>query len=124
MRKISKGVQSIWNGLNDNGIALFTIIEGKGDYAGTADWVYPGCTSFTKKAIRKTLNEKCKYWRRLWWYYPKKTWFAVTKSKKRLPSKFDNFFLLGGEELNILQYKNQTFFLIVLILLEPINNIN
>lgn len=108
-KNLIKGIDSIYKGLSNEGIALITIIEGKNDYYGKKDWVYPGCTSFKKKTISKILTERTKHWRRLYWFHPAQTWFAITKSKKRLPSIIDNFFSLGGEEINSQNYKNQNF---------------
>ena len=103
-----KGIKSIYDGLNENGIAVITIFEGDEDYVGSKDWVYPECTLYTKKTISNTLNENIKYWKQLYWFHPCQSWFILTKSKNKLPSFLKNFFLLGGEEIN-----SQCFLIII-----------
>lgn len=103
-----KGLKSIVSALKPTGIALVTIVEGE-DYIGDDSWVYPECTTHSQKTIVKLLNESGGYWRRLWWFHPAQTWFAITTSKESLPSVYDNFFLLGGEEIGSKQYKKQRF---------------
>lgn len=103
-----KGLRSIYNALSDNGIALVTIIEGK-DYNGEESWVYPGCTSFRPKTIKKLLSEAGYHWRRLYWFHPAQTWFLVAKKREVIPNILDTFFLLGGEEVCSNHYKRQHF---------------
>lgn len=109
-KSLKKGISSIFNGLKNDGMALITIQEGIKDFSGPNDWVYPGHTKFKRKTISKILNENTKYWKRLYWYHPGQTWYVLTKSKNKLPSSFDNFFLLGGEEINSQHYNHQHFF--------------
>tara|TARA_B100001057_G_scaffold494043_1_gene589788 strand:+ start:519 stop:1292 length:774 start_codon:yes stop_codon:yes gene_type:complete len=103
-----KGLASIYNALAENGLAVVTIIVGK-DYNGTESWVYPGCTNFSSNTIRAVFEEIGCEWRRLCWFHPAQTWFALSRNKTVLPSKIDNFMLLGGEEVNSDQYKRQNF---------------
>lgn len=108
-RKLTtKGIHSIYNALSEQGLALVTIIEGK-DYDGDESWVYPGCTTFRPRTIAKMLNETGCHWRRLYWFHPAQTWFVIAKEKSRLPSAWDTFFLLGGEEVGSRQYRKQHF---------------
>jgi cyclopropane fatty-acyl-phospholipid synthase-like methyltransferase len=106
---VKKGLSSIFESLNDNGIALFTFVEGRDDYKGNEDWVYPNCTTFKYKTIKTTLNETGAEWRRLFWFHPAQTWYIMSKNKRNLPSYFDIFFLLGGEEVLSKQYQSQKF---------------
>jgi hypothetical protein len=103
-----KGLMSIYSSLEEDGLAIVTIIEGD-DYKGTETWVYPGCTTFSSNTIRAVFDELGCEWRRLPWFHPAQTWFVLSRNKTVLPSIKDTFMLLGGEEINSAQYKRQKF---------------
>ena len=106
----TKCISSMLNTLSNNGLLALTFVEGKEDYSGIDDWVYPECTTFTRKIIKKILKlAGCKNYRRLPWFHPRQTWWLVAKNSSDLPSYFDTIFLLGGEEVKSTQYKNQHF---------------
>ncbi len=104
-----RGLDSIYNSLSENGLALVTLIEGQ-DYTGQEAWVYPGCTNYSPNTIQKMFAEMGCHWRRLYWFHPDQTWFVISKDRSRLPSSKDVFLLLGGEEVNSKHYKRQQFF--------------
>ena len=104
-----KGLKSIYESLKDDGIALVTIKEGV-DYKGNEEWVYPACTTFNPKTINGIFKKYNMNAKRLYWFNPSQTWFAISKNKKNLPRLMDILFLLGGEEVRSRQFSRQGFF--------------
>lgn len=98
-----KGISSINCALSDNGIGLITFVEGT-DYVGENSWVYPDCTTYSRRTIKQIFNETNTYYRRFYWHHPAQTWYAISRSLTALPNKIQNFMLLGGKTLKLEQF--------------------
>ncbi len=74
--------------LAGTGLALATIIEpgqdGVAEFTGSG-WVYPGCVAHTPDTIAAILARTGLHGRRLPWFHPRQTWYALARDAARLP---------------------------------------
>lgn len=96
---VDRALQNMAARLTWTGLALVTFIEGQEDYSGDADWIYPGCVSFRRRTIERCLTQAGLRFRRLRWFHPRQTWYALAKTDESLPSRLENMLYLNGAVL-------------------------
>ena len=85
------------------GLALVTIIDpgkdGFAEFAGSG-WVYPGCVAHAPNTVAAIVARAGLHGRRLPWFHPRQTWYALARDPARLPPpEFDRH--LRGAVLNV-----------------------
>jgi len=89
--------------LAKTGLALVTIIDpgkdGIAEFAGSG-WVYPGCVAHAPNTVAAIVARAGLHGRRLPWFHPRQTWYALARDPARLPPpEFDRH--LRGAVLNV-----------------------
>ena len=83
-----RALQSFAKALAPDGLALVTILlPPQEPHIGTEDdvWIYPGCLSYEADTLLGWAGDTGLLGRRLPWYHPRQTWFALTHNAQRLP---------------------------------------
>jgi cyclopropane fatty-acyl-phospholipid synthase-like methyltransferase len=96
--------------LKDTGIALVTFIHpGQGGVEDTAEsgWVYPNCVAYAPPTIKSIIDQASLVGRRLPWFHPRQTWYALAKFGTRLPDE-ESDRLLSGAVLNVPTWRDGT----------------
>ena len=81
-KQIETCLNEVKSNLNAKGFFLATFVHGKSDYEGN-EWVYPGIVQFTKRYIKKVLDENGLYGYNLEGFHPKQNWYVISHTKNR-----------------------------------------
>lgn len=85
---VARALDGFRRGLAASGLALATFIHpGQGGVteAAAAGWVYPGCVAYSPAAIAAMIAQSGLFGRRLPWFHPRQTWYALARDPNRLP---------------------------------------
>lgn len=87
---VAKALSSCARSLGPDGIALVTFIhpdQMPGAPMEAPGWTYPGCTTFEPKRVLELIAAAGLVGRKLPWFHPRQTWYAIAHSREALPSE-------------------------------------
>ena len=99
---IATALASFGRALAPDGLALATfalVREGKAPDDANVGWIYPRGVRYAPEGVDAMIAESGLVGRRLPWFHPRQTWYALGRSASRLPPpEYDHF--LRGAVLN------------------------
>jgi hypothetical protein len=97
---IASSLSSFEAALADNGLVLLTVLhpgqQGVPEFFGSG-WVYPGVVAHRPGTLARIFTTAgLSHFRRLPWFHPRQTWYALAKQTGRLPQPEHDRFLSGA----------------------------
>jgi len=96
---VATALPSFRRALAPDGLALATfalVRNGQAPDDPSVGWVYPGGVRYTDETVAEMIAEAGLVGRRLPWFHPRQTWYALARTEARLPRIEHDGFLRGA----------------------------